>query len=193
MRSMFSNFSTEKLKLIKIDGSSIENIEALVEPDLIFVEDSSIIIEEGDIFERELSNGAMEYYEVLDRGFHKGMHGIPDHYQALVKKTTTKSYTNCITYNINNESGEIKINSTDNSVNVNINLREEDTALFETIKSMAEAMENKDEIIAAVNGMQKEVGTKSFLSKYNEFIQATANHIAVFAPFIPMLSKFLMN
>lgn len=84
MRSMLSAFPTEKLKLVKTDGSSIENIEALVEPKKIFVEDSSVIIEEGDIFERKLSNGAVEYYEVLDRGFHKGMRGIPDHYQVSV-------------------------------------------------------------------------------------------------------------
>lgn len=90
MRSILSAFPTEKLKLVKMDGRSIENIEALVEPKKIFVEDASIIIEEGDMFERKLKNGATEYYEVLDRGFYQGMHGIPDHYQVLYKRLLQK-------------------------------------------------------------------------------------------------------
>lgn len=81
----------------------------------------------------------------------------------------------------------------DNSVNINVTLTEEDKALFEAIKSMAETMENKDEIVTAVDGMQNEVGKKGFLQKYNEFIQAAANHMTVFAPFLPMLTKFLIN
>lgn len=193
MGSILSAFPTEKLKLVKMDGSSIENIEALVEPEKIFVEDASIIIEEGDMFERKLKNGATEYYEVLDRGFYRGIHGIPDHYQVSVQKTTAKAYTNSVTYNISNESGKININSTDNSVNINFALTEEDKALFETIRSLAETIENKDEIVAAVNEMQNAVGKKSFLQKYNEFVQAAANHMTVFAPFIPLLTKFLVN
>lgn len=81
MRRMLSAFPTEKLKLIKSNGQCIENIEALVQPKKIFVDDASVIIEEGDVFERILGNGATEYYEVLDRGYYKGTRGIPDHYK----------------------------------------------------------------------------------------------------------------
>lgn len=56
-----------------------------------------MIIEEGDIFEITLFNGAKENYEVFDRGFYKGMHGISDHYQASVRKTTAKSYDDIYT------------------------------------------------------------------------------------------------
>ena len=72
-------------------------------------------------------------------------------------------------------------------------LTEEDKALFETIRSLAETIENKDEIVAAVDEMQNAVGKKGFLQKYNEFVQAAANHMTVFAPFIPLLTKFLVN
>lgn len=193
MRGMLAGFPTEKIKLIKSNGECIEDIEALVEPKKIFVDDASIIIEEGDIFERKLGNGATEYYEVLDRGFYKGMHGMPDHYQTSVCKTTVKPRTNQIAYNINNGSGKININSTDNSVNVSVTLSSEDEAMFDTIKSVAQTLDNEEKIVCAVDGMKAEVGKKGFLQKYNEFIQAAANHITVFAPFIPMLSKFLVN
>lgn len=193
MRSMLSAFPTEKIKLVKQNGECIEDIEALVEPKKIFVDNASIIIEEGDIFERKLGNGATEYYEVLDRGFYKGMNGIPDHYQVSVCKTTVKPHTSKVTYNINNENGKININSTDNSVNVNVTLSNEEKALFETLKSIAESLDNSDKIVCAVDEMKQEAGKRDFVQKYNDFIQAAANHMTVFAPFIPMLSKFLIN
>lgn len=45
-----------------------------------------MIIEEGDIFEITLFNGAKENYEVFDRGFYKGMHGI----SGVGKKNNSK-------------------------------------------------------------------------------------------------------
>lgn len=191
MISMFRGFPTEKLKLIKRDGTVINNVEALVEPKMIFVDDTSVIIEEGDIFERALSNGAIENYEVLDRGFYKGMYDIPDHYQASVRKTTTKSYNNRITYNITNKNGKVNIDSVDNSVNINVSLSNEDEALFSTLKELASSIKDGDVICKSVDEMRNNVGKKIFAAKYNNFIQSVANHMTVFAPFIPMLSNLL--
>ena len=86
MRSILRSFPTEKVKLIKKDGGSFENIEALVQTEKIFIEDASISIEEEDIIERTLPNGDQERFVVIDRGFYKGIHGIPDHYQIKLKK-----------------------------------------------------------------------------------------------------------
>lgn len=191
MRKILTGFPTEKLKLIKANGNIINDVEALVEPKKIFVDDASVIIEEGDVFERTLSNGAIENYEVLDRGFYKGMHGIPDHYQVSVRKTTSKSYSNRITYNINNESGRININSVDNSTNLNFSLSKEDEALFSTLKELANSIENADEICGLVEEMRTNVGKERFAEKYNNFVQSIANHMTIFAPFIPMLSNLL--
>lgn len=63
--------------MIKRDGSIFENIEGLVQTGKIFIEDTSVSIEEEDIIERTLPNGTKECFVVLDRGFYKGMHGIP--------------------------------------------------------------------------------------------------------------------
>ena len=85
MRSMLSAFPTEKLVLHKMDGSTASVI-ALVDRNMIHTDDVTVSIEEGDIYERTLPNGAKEYFRILDRGFYKGDHGIPDNYQSRVEK-----------------------------------------------------------------------------------------------------------
>ena len=85
MRSILSSFPTEVLKLHKKDHSIVE-VTALVDGDKVLSDDVNVIIEEDDIYERTLSNGAKEYYRVMDRGFYRGNHGIPDTYQSKVEK-----------------------------------------------------------------------------------------------------------
>ena len=85
---------TERVKIIKQDQSVLDNVEALVQREKIFIEDGSLNIEEGDIIERTLPAGNKEEYLVIDRGFYKGMHGIPNHYQIKVRKQTAYAETN---------------------------------------------------------------------------------------------------
>lgn len=82
------NFPKDKARLIKQDLSVIDDVEALFDRDTIFVDDASIRIEEGDIFERTLQNGIRERYLVLDNGFFNGSTTIPAHYQVKVEKQT---------------------------------------------------------------------------------------------------------
>jgi len=150
-------------------------------------------IEEEDIIERTLPTGSKEQFVVIDRGFYKGMHGIPDHYQVKVEKVSRyhKPASGSIThtYNIHNESGKININSTDNSVN--FALSENDEQLFETLKQLAASFENRDEIVSRIEEMRTTAGKPTFAQKYNAFIQSIANHMTIFAPFIPTLTSFL--
>lgn len=85
MRSMLSAFPTESLILHKKDGSTA-TVTALVDRNAIHTDDVDVVIEEGDVYERTLPNGAKEYFRVVDRGFYKGDHGIPDNYQSKVEK-----------------------------------------------------------------------------------------------------------
>ena len=85
MRSILDNFPTEKLILHKPSGKTYE-VKGLVGSSGIQSDDITVLIEPNDYFERNLPNGMIEYYEVLDPGFHKGMHDIPDHYQTKVKR-----------------------------------------------------------------------------------------------------------
>lgn len=87
MRSMLDAFPTEELILHRKDGTSVK-VTALVDGDTIHSDDVDVVIEEDDIYERTLPNGAKEYYRVTDRGFYKGDHGIPVNYQSKVEKVS---------------------------------------------------------------------------------------------------------
>ena len=61
------------------------------------------------------------------------------------------------------------------------------------MRTLAQDLDNSAEIIAALDQMQDNVGKRSFAEKYNNFIQSIANHMTIFAPFIPALSSLLTN
>ena len=193
--SFFDVFPTEKVNLFKKNGKIIENIEALIQEKKIFIDDTTISINEEDIIERILPNGDVEKYRVIDRGFYKGMGAIPDSYQITTEKLSkyrnpsSKGITN--TYNIHNESVKININSTDNSVNTY--LTENDEKLFETLKDLSILLDNKEDVISKIIDMRESAGKPTFGQKYNSFIQSIANHMTIFAPFIPALTAFLIQ
>lgn len=119
------------------------------------------------------------------------MHSIPDYYHVSVRKTTTKLYSNRVTYNITNESGKVNIDSVDNSVNINLSLSNEEETLFNALKELTASIEDGDIICKSVDEMHDNIGKETFVVKYNNFIQSIANHMTVFAPFIPMLSNLI--
>lgn len=82
---MFAEFTKEPIVLVKATGEEIE-VKALVQPDMIFVDNGAINIEEDDVFIRTLQNGSREFYKVTDRGYYNDMGGIKAHYQAKVQK-----------------------------------------------------------------------------------------------------------
>lgn len=85
MRSILSNFPTETLILHKPSGDTF-GVTGLVDSSTVFSDDTSIPIETNDYFERKLPNGVIEYYKVIDAGFYKGAHGVPDNYQTKVQQ-----------------------------------------------------------------------------------------------------------
>ena len=184
---------TERVKIIKQDQSVLENVEALVQREKIFIDDGSLNIEEGDIIERTLPAGNKEEYLVIDRGFYKGIHGLPDHYQIKVRKQTAYTETNTKqvfnTYNIGS-AGKVNIQSTDNST-YTVNITANDMAIMDTLRSLAKGLENESEILKNIDEMQKNVGKPSFKEKYNNFVASVANHMTAFGPFISIIAKML--
>jgi hypothetical protein len=87
MKTILANVPTETLTLHKPSGDVFE-VAGLVDSDssTVFSDDVTIPIEVNDYFERTLPNGVVEYYKVLDAGFYKGIHGIPDNYQTKVQQ-----------------------------------------------------------------------------------------------------------
>lgn len=82
----FDEFMTDQVALIKRDGERRDGIPASVQRDKIFIDDASLIIEPGDLLEREASNGLLETFEVVDPGFNEAWGGIDAHYQIAVRR-----------------------------------------------------------------------------------------------------------
>jgi hypothetical protein len=72
-----------KLTLVKPDGTKIPDIWALIQSNLIWIDDHKLPIEKGDTITRHLPNGSLIEYTVLDPGLFK--HPDP-HYCVDVKK-----------------------------------------------------------------------------------------------------------
>jgi predicted nucleotide-binding protein len=82
----FSEMMNDTVSLLKPDGTRFDNIKASVQSKMIFVDDATVPIEEGDIFERVRSqNGITERFRVVDAGYHE-LGGIESHYQTKVQK-----------------------------------------------------------------------------------------------------------
>ncbi len=194
MTSFMRGFPTEFVNIIKQDGTIIKDVKALVSSNQVTIDDSKISIVEGDTIERSLPNGDKEFFQVTDRGFFKGMGGIPDHYQVKFQKITCLPKNHPV-HTINNYhisgSERVNIHSIDQSETYHISLSNDE--IFDEILDIAKDIENNQEILTAISKMRQTAGQKSFLSAYNNFIQSAANHMTVFAPFIPALTHLLTH
>lgn len=115
--------------------------------------------------------------------------------KAYTANEESKSEMQNGTYIINNiTNGNANINSTDNSVR-NTNISYNDAEIFERMLDTASNLneENKKEVIMAIEDMKNSYNKPSFKEKYYKFIEVAANHIAIFTPFIPVLTEMLMT
>jgi len=72
--------------LIKKDENKTLFLDASIGKDVIFIADTNIVVNKGNIIERNLENGTPERYIVLDKGLTVQKEGIPSHYKVKVKK-----------------------------------------------------------------------------------------------------------
>ena len=64
--------------------------------------------------------------------------------------------------------------------------------MFDRLRNIVnENVQDESEIIGAINNMEDNIGKPSFKDSYNNFIQSAANHMALLAPFIPLLTDLL--
>lgn len=83
-------------------------------------------------------------------------------------------------YNYNNTGGIMILGDVSDS-----------TILFDALRGKAAQIQNGEEIKEQISDMENSVGTKTFAEKYHAFIQSAANHMTLFAPFIPALTQLL--
>lgn len=132
--------------------------------------------------------------ELIERGYIKVMWGdnVPYHIQI---KNSARTYHEQLAeyervlqaqrgttnnYVFNNTNGVMVLGNISDS-----------TILFDALREKAEHLENEEEIKERISDMEKCAGKKPFVEKYNAFIQSVANHMTIFAPFIPMLTELL--
>lgn len=123
---MFSELMNDQVTLLKRNGTKINDIQASVQRNMIFIERGDILIETGDLLLRTMSNGGKESYEVIDPGFHEAFgNDFPAHYQVKHRNLgipEAEKAIHQITYNISGNNARVNNNSVDNSTNsVNIN------------------------------------------------------------------------
>lgn len=156
----FSDMLNDNVTLLKKNGDRVEGIKASVQAKKIFINRSDILIETGDLIQRNMSNGGEETYEVIDPGFHESFHGIEAHYQMTHRKLglpEAKAAVQSITYHISGPNARVNNHSTDNSVNtVNINpdIAEHISMLRQEVKRLLPGQEQKPalEVVDAIEG-----------------------------------------
>jgi hypothetical protein len=185
----------DTVSLIKQSGQRFDGIKAGVQEKMIFIHDATLLAEDGDIIERVLPNGITERFTILDTGFHKGLHSIPDHFQMKVRKETSLmpggQATVSHTYNLHGANARVNISSTDNSQNF---ADTSNQALFADIRKALESIPDAAEregLLPYADELEKSQGTPAYMPAYQAFVQNAANHMTLVGPFIPALSKLL--
>ncbi|BDM64135.1 hypothetical protein NFHSH190041_15870 [Shewanella sp. NFH-SH190041] len=163
----FDSLLTDTISVLKKTGENIESIKASVQKGKIFIQRSDILIESGDLIRRTMSNGATETYEVIDPGFHEQFHGIPAGYQMNVKNLglpEAEKAVQSITYNISGTNNRVNQNSTDNSVNINVqnqDLQEHLEALKAEITKLDLSPEQEKESFEVIDAIESQVLSES--------------------------------
>ncbi len=97
------------------------------------------------------------------------------------------------TYIVNNiTNGNANINSIDNSVR-NVNISNNEIGVFERMLEVASniAEKDKNDIIMAIEDMKSEYGKPGLKEKNYKFIEVAANHMSLFASFIPAFTEMI--
>jgi hypothetical protein len=62
--------------------------------------------------------------------------------------------------------------------------------MHETARSIPDAIERED-IVARLTELEEARRSSGFLQAYQNFMASAANHVTVFAPFLPLLAQML--
>jgi len=111
------------------------------------------------------------------------------HMQANM--TTKPDQPVSITYNVSGTNTRVNINSQDSSVNT---VKIESSRIFIQLREALNQVRNADDrkkIESSIGELESSLGTSKFVSRYQQFMSAIANHITVFGPLLPALAGLL--
>jgi hypothetical protein len=190
----FEQFLTDTVTLRKADGSVHADIKASVQSRKIFIPDVSLRIEPEDRFTRTLPSGQVEEYIVEEANYSEAFHGIPAQWTVICRRGNQRPQdTRSITYNLSGPNSRINVQSYDHSTNI---VQQDPPAVFSEMRAVLAQLVSEVErarILERIQGLEQAHGTPGFTARYQEFIAAAANHMALFAPFLPALSSLLRS
>jgi len=116
----------EKFTFVKKDGTTRKDeVMGRLTDNLIITQDVSLSVEPNDHFLRNLPNGLVEDYVVLDPGYYAQVASLPAHYQCKVRRTDLEpekpqTVINNIHANFSGANARLNVNSVDNSTNYSV-------------------------------------------------------------------------
>lgn len=194
---MLLNMLKDKLTITKVDGTIYKTNFGSIQKEHIIVMDAKIPIECGDIISRTLPSGIVEQYSVIEPGFHSEYGSIQGHYQITYERynpnklENEKSNPTVVNYHITGNNQKVNIHSIDKSTTNQTTLNTVFENLKQTIEENLKDAPDYEALRKIVLEMEQESGKKSFIEKYQDFMSLASNHISVFAPLLPALSKLL--
>lgn len=182
--------------LVKADGTvAKEDIKALVQPKMIFMDDETLPIEPGDHLLHKLPSGLVADYLVDDPGFYsKSFTGMGAHFQTKVRRDGPGfQREGTIINNIQGDNARVNMHSVDNSSNYV--MKAEGSAVLERLRELLAASEIPDaetqKIHRSIEAMETSQTKEEFLKGYQNFMNHAATHVTVFAPLLGALAQLL--
>lgn len=196
---MFGKNQNDIIRIIKANSGSISseikaNVDSKNNMILIYSEHlpADWYVEDGDSLVRDLPGDRIERFAILDNGYKPRGRIAPERYECQVSKgnAAQKDQYSSITYHLNGNNTRVYHDSTDNSSNV-VSSGIEGALFSSLVKVIEEQLSGNLTLINLVKEMERSQGKQDFTSAYQNFIAAAANHMTVFAPFLPALSQIL--
>lgn len=107
-------------------------------------------------------------------------------------KAAVTAPVNIVTYHLNGPNSRVT-NGTDSSTNTVTTTQLFDSMLAAAHQQIASPSE-REKLTQLIEALRAEQGQKrGFLARYSEFMAAAANHVSVFAPFLPALGQLVQQ
>ena len=196
---MFDEFHTDNISIIKSNGQRYDGLKASVQRDKIYFENSSILVEPRDLIQRNMSNGGVETFEVIDPGFVEAIMDFEANYQMRVRKMgipeAEKAVRN-ITYNISGANARVNNHSVDNSIN-NATINPEVPSLIAALRSelskLGLSSQERVELDEVVDEIESQLSTQAPKKTVIKSLLAALPHVetvaAISASIFGMVSR----
>ena len=97
-----------------------------------------------------------------------------------------------VIYNVTGANSRVNVQSVDSSTNVvNIERNELFVSMRRAVEESGIDTTARAELLNRIEALESAKDQRTFAQKYADFIQSAANHIALFAPFLPALAQLL--